>query len=73
MDKLRAFFQTTEGWTTLASAILGVFVSAGILTPEMSKTIVDIIAILLTVALARIVPKAVTPGETPFVPNGGAK
>jgi hypothetical protein len=68
LDKLKAFFQTSEGWGALFAGILGVFVSAGILTPEMAKTAVDILVALITVILLRVAKKTATPGEVPFQP-----
>jgi len=73
MDKLRQFFSTSEGWAVLVSAILGVLVTAGVITPEMAKVATEIIVALLAIAFTRIAKKTVSPGEVPFVPSGGAK
>jgi VIT1/CCC1 family predicted Fe2+/Mn2+ transporter len=72
MDKWKAAFQTSEGWATLVAAILGAFVALGLMTPELSKVVQDIITALLAVAFARIAKKAATPGETPFQPAAKA-
>ena len=73
MDKLKAFLQTSEGWAALIAAVLGVLVTNGIISEAMAKVALDIITALLTIIIARVVPKIVTPGEVPFVPNGGPK
>ena len=59
--------KTSEFWSAVIAAILGVFVSSGVLTPEMSDFASKLIAGLVAVIMARVSHK-LSNGGTPFVP-----
>jgi len=60
-------FKTSEGWSAILAAILGVFVAKGALSQQAADFALSVIGGLLAVIFQRMVKKGIA-GNVPFQP-----
>lgn len=67
MDKILAVFKTSEGWSLIVAALLGVFVTQGAMSQQTADFVTSIIGGLIAVIFQRFIKKTIA-GSVPFQP-----